>query len=77
VTGPKKEQSRPSAPPLPTTKQAHFAMGGKAGALERGECRVLHEGRANVLGALIANVVVLKTARVKQGAIMDVSAPPC
>eukprot|EP00962_Isochrysis_galbana_P011941 scaffold3362_cov121-Isochrysis_galbana.AAC.2 len=56
--------------PLLTTKQSHSELGwwGSERALERGECLVDLESLANVLGALVANSVVPKTARAKQGA---------
>jgi len=55
---------------LVTTKQAHSELGwwGSERALERGECLVDLESLANVLGALVANSVVPKTVRAKQGA---------
>eukprot|EP00962_Isochrysis_galbana_P016125 scaffold4613_cov129-Isochrysis_galbana.AAC.20 len=56
--------------PLLTRKRAHSELGwwGSERALECGKCLVDLEGLANVLGALVANFVVLETARVKQGA---------
>jgi hypothetical protein len=64
-----------SATPLLTTKRAHFDLGGRRSgrALERGECRVHLESLTDVLGTLIAKIIAQKTARAKQGAIMDVS----
>jgi len=47
---------------LLTTKRAHFGVGwwGSERALECGECIVDLESLANVLGALVANFVVIE-----------------
>eukprot|EP00962_Isochrysis_galbana_P028795 scaffold9130_cov124-Isochrysis_galbana.AAC.2 len=67
---PSRLQSRAgNVSPLLTTKQAHSELGwwGSERALERGEHRVALETLADVLGALVANTVGVKTVRAKQG----------
>eukprot|EP00962_Isochrysis_galbana_P052904 scaffold24379_cov122-Isochrysis_galbana.AAC.4 len=63
----------PPPHPSPDTEASTFgsAWWGCGGALKNGQRRVDLEGLADVLGALVANSVILKTVRAKQGAITD------
>eukprot|EP00962_Isochrysis_galbana_P028798 scaffold9130_cov124-Isochrysis_galbana.AAC.5 len=72
-----KQEAITHCQPLLTTKQAHSELGwwGSERAHERGEYLVALETLADVLGALIANTVGVKTVRAKQGAITAVG--PC
>jgi hypothetical protein len=65
-------------PPMLTTKRAHLDLRwrGSGCALERGECLVDLEGFGNVMGAFCAEVVLIETVRVKQGATTNCQRPP-